>query len=114
MKKLLLDESVDFPLSEALQAFGHNVTTIANDYTHVLDDADVLTVALREQRILITNDIDLGESIRSRKPPHAGIIAVPGDEDCATKATLLNNALQNNPNEDIHFWVITRYGVWRL
>ena len=38
------------------------------------DDEAVLSLALREARILITEDKDFGALVRRRKLPHAGVI----------------------------------------
>ncbi|MGH2369863.1 MAG: DUF5615 family PIN-like protein, partial [Chloroflexota bacterium] len=62
----LLDESADFPLATHLKEWGHDVTAIAHDYPHALSDQDVLAIAVREQRVLITNDLDFGELIVRR------------------------------------------------
>ena len=70
----LLDESADFPLAAYLTALGHDVTAIAHDYPHALPDTDVLAIATRERRILITNDRDFGELIVRRHYPHHGVI----------------------------------------
>jgi predicted nuclease of predicted toxin-antitoxin system len=56
--RFLLDESADFPLTAFLQELGHDVTSIAHDYPSALKDHEVLEIALREARILITNDTD--------------------------------------------------------
>lgn len=56
--RFLLDESADYPLSDFLQKYGHDVTAIAHDYPQSLSDLQVLAIAQEEQRILITNDRD--------------------------------------------------------
>jgi predicted nuclease of predicted toxin-antitoxin system len=50
------------------------VTAIAHDYLHALKDSEVLAIAVKEQRIVITNDRDFGELIVRRHLPHAGVI----------------------------------------
>ena len=56
--RFLLDESADYPLSDFLQKYWHDVTAIAHDYPQSLSDLQVLAIAQEEQRILITNDRD--------------------------------------------------------
>ena len=70
----LLDESAEFRLGRWLASQGHDVTAIARDYPHALSDREVLAIALREGRILITNDRDFGELIVRENLPHAGVI----------------------------------------
>lgn len=72
--RFLLDESAEFRLAAWLRDRGDDVTAIAHDYPHAMADQDVLALAHRERRILITNDRDFGALIFSRRLPHAGVI----------------------------------------
>ena len=72
--KFLLDESVEFRLSSWLAGKGHDVTAIAHDYPHTLSDREVVEIARREGRVLITSDRDFGELIFRQKLSHAGVI----------------------------------------
>ena len=47
---------------------------IARDHPRALPDEEVLSIALREDRILITNDRDFGELIFRQRLPHSGVI----------------------------------------
>ncbi len=58
----------------ALRDHGHNVTWIRTECPGI-SDRDVLNLAQREQRILITLDKDFGElAFRNRLPSQCGII----------------------------------------
>jgi len=70
----LLDENVDIRLKAHLLSLGHDVTAIAEDYPRCLEDLDVLALAHREQRIVITNDRDFGELAVQTRKEHAGVI----------------------------------------
>ncbi|MFN8558913.1 MAG: DUF5615 family PIN-like protein [Dehalococcoidia bacterium] len=72
--RFLLDENADRRLGPFLTAAGHDVATISFDYTRALPDTDVIAIALREQRVIITNDQDFGELIVREGLPHAGVI----------------------------------------
>jgi predicted nuclease of predicted toxin-antitoxin system len=72
--RFLLDENTDERLADYLRSLGHDVKTIAVDYTRSVGDPEVLRVARAEQRILITNDRDFGELIAREHLPHAGVI----------------------------------------
>ena len=86
----LLDESADFPLAKVLTDLNHDVTTIARDYPHALKDREVLAIAQREERVLLTNDRDFGELIFRQQLPHSGVILFRlGSEDIATKTAWL-------------------------
>jgi predicted nuclease of predicted toxin-antitoxin system len=71
----LLDQNIDHRLAIYLRALGHDVTAIAYDYPHGLSDKEVLAIAIREKRILITYDrADFGELIFRSHHPHCGVI----------------------------------------
>ncbi len=72
--RFLLDENADLPLGDFLKQLGHDVTSIAKDYTRSIDDEDVLSIAIRERRIVITNDKDFGALVYQRHLAHSGII----------------------------------------
>ena len=72
--RFLLDENIDIRLADVLAQLGHDATAIARDYPASLEDVDVLAIAVRERRILITNDQDFGELVVRERRPHAGVI----------------------------------------
>jgi len=72
--KFLLDENVDSRLAPYLAGPGHDVKAIAQDFPHALSDQEVLSIAHREGRILITNDRDYGDLIFRHLLPHSGVI----------------------------------------
>jgi len=50
------------------------VTRVGTDYPATMKDVDILALAYREQRILITDDRDFGELVFRLRQPHAGVI----------------------------------------
>lgn len=72
--KFLVDESSDSRLAAYLTRLAHDAKTVAGDYATALDDREVLAIAHREGRILITNDRDFGELVFRLQQPHAGVI----------------------------------------
>lgn len=72
--KFLLDESVNAKLANYLKSQSHDTTAIAQEYPNALTDPDVLAIAVRERRTLITNDRDFGELIFHKKLRHSGVI----------------------------------------
>lgn len=53
---------------------GHDVATIAVDHPASLPDNEVLAIAEREDRILITKDRHFGGLVFVEQQPHAGAI----------------------------------------
>ncbi len=72
--RFLLDENADLPLGNYLEQRGHDITSIAMDYTRSIQDEDVLSIANRERRILITNDKDFGALIYQQHLAHSGVV----------------------------------------
>ena len=71
----LADESCAGPVILALRAAGNDVVAIA-ELTPGATDEQVLDQALREKRILITEDRDFGELVYARGRSSAGVILV--------------------------------------
>ncbi|MGQ9674127.1 MAG: DUF5615 family PIN-like protein [Chloroflexota bacterium] len=110
--KFLLDESAEFRLAAFLEQQGHDVTAIAHDYPHALRDDDVLAIAQREQRILITNDRHFGELIHRRQLPHSGVILLRlGTAPLTTKTARLDHVLATYGDELNSFIVVTKRAV---
>jgi predicted nuclease of predicted toxin-antitoxin system len=57
----------------ALRAAGHDITAII-EITPGADDADVIELAVREQRIFLTEDADFGQLVYAAGKPTAGVI----------------------------------------
>ena len=72
--KFLLDENAELRLARFLRELGHDVTSIVRDYPTSLPDEDVLALAQREGRILITNDRDFERLVLRQGRPHSGVI----------------------------------------
>ena len=72
--KFPLDANVEYRLASFLRSLSHDVKTFARDYPHAVTDQEVLTLAVKEQRILLTNDRDFSELIFRRHFPHCGVI----------------------------------------
>ena len=72
--KFLLDQSTDARIIPYLKQLGHDATQIRRTYPQSLPDPEVLSLALQEKRILITDDRDFGELVFRLQQPHAGVI----------------------------------------
>ena len=113
--KFLLDENVERRPAPFLQALGHDVTVVGVDYFSSLSDHEVLVIAYKERRILITNDrSDFGELIFRRKHPHCdcGVILFRiRSGDLAIKQAYLRHLLTQKADQLNQFMVITKKGV---
>lgn len=111
--KFLLDANVEYRFASFLISLHHDVKTIAHDYPHSLPDQQVLTLALQEQRVLLTNDRDFGELIFRQHHPHCGVILfrLKNTKDIAVKLHWLQTVLKTHQNSLHEYLVITPRGV---
>ena len=84
------DESCARPVLQALREAGHDVVAIAEIARGATDD-QVLERALKEKRVLITEDRDFGELVYARGRSSAGVILVrfPSQARRAKSATVI-------------------------
>ncbi len=74
--KVKLDENIPVRLAGLLATFGHAVDTVASEGLKGRSDSDVWSAAQREDRFLITQDLDFSD-VRQFKPgTHAGLLLV--------------------------------------
>lgn len=111
--RFLLDESADARLAPWLRSLGHDVTAIAADHPASLRDREVLAIARREGRILITDDRDFGELVFAHRQPHTGVIYLRLGvyADLSLKIDRLAYALEHHTAELDRFLVVTRKHV---
>ena len=111
--KFLLDANVEYRLVMFLTSLGHDVKTIARDYPASLTDQDVLTRAVEEERILITNDRDFGELIFRQHLHHCGIIffRLKNSKDISEKLHWLQTVLQIHTHNLQEYLIVTRNGI---
>ena len=109
--KFLLDENIDYRLAPFLEQFGHDVTSMFLDYPRGSLDHEVLAIAYREQRILITDDAgDFGALVFQQHLPHSGIILFRLKDEQANiqlRKERLHYVLSKYPDQLQHFIVIT-------
>ncbi len=93
MMRLLVDENVPGPLVRALVEAGSDVSWIRT-VSPGISDKEVLALAMKEERILLTFDKDFGEIARSeRLPSKCGVILLrvpmPPHETVRLAATIM-------------------------
>jgi len=72
--RFLLNESADGRIRAYLQEGGHDVSGIGREHPSGLPDYEVLAIAYRERRILITRNCDFGELVFVHLQPNKGVI----------------------------------------
>lgn len=72
--KFLLDEGVAYRLAALLRDEGHDVVSCGRELPQALPDREILELAVRERRVVLTNDKDFGELVFRDGMPHAGIV----------------------------------------
>ncbi|MES2196724.1 MAG: DUF5615 family PIN-like protein [Pseudomonadota bacterium] len=93
----LADECVAAPLVVFLRTSGHDVLYIAESAAGS-SDADVISLALRENRLLLTEDKDFGDLVFRRQRTVPGVVLMRTDFDNPMRKALRLQA------------TITRYG----
>jgi predicted nuclease of predicted toxin-antitoxin system len=71
--RFMVDESTGAAVVEYLRISGHDVFAVA-EIMRQAADPDILTLALNEDRILITNDKDFGELVYRTGRTHHGVL----------------------------------------
>ena len=75
MLRFLADESCDFAAVRALRAAGFDVLSVAEALAGA-DDEGVIALALREGRILLTEDKDFGQLVFAAGRKSVGVVLI--------------------------------------
>ena len=75
MLRSLADESCDFAAVRALRAAGFDVLSVAEALAGA-DDEGVIALALREGRILLTEDKDFGQLVFAARSKSVGVVLI--------------------------------------
>lgn len=109
--RFLLDEGLPARLAAHLRGEGHDVTVVGRDYPYALKDRDILAIARREGRVVLTNDKDFGELVFRDRLPHAGVILFRlGYVPLAVRIALLERALSDHASRLDELIVVTPRG----
>jgi predicted nuclease of predicted toxin-antitoxin system len=73
--QFLADESCDFAVVRALRAAGFDVAAVA-DIAPRLTDRAVVELAIREHRVVLTEDKDFGQLVYASERPGPGVILI--------------------------------------
>lgn len=75
MLRFLADESCDFAAVRALRAEGFDVLSVAENLSGA-EDEQVMEVALRERRIVLTEDKDFGQLVFAAGRESVGVVLI--------------------------------------
>jgi predicted nuclease of predicted toxin-antitoxin system len=73
--RFLIDENLGAGLAAHLRSLGHDAVSVS-ETARGSSDEQVLALAVKEHRILVTEDKDFGTLVYARGWPHAGILLV--------------------------------------
>lgn len=73
--RLLADESCDFAVVRALRAAGRDVVAVV-ELSLRAEDEQVMDLAVREGRIVLTEDKDFGQLVYARSRATGGVLRV--------------------------------------
>ena len=91
--RFIVDECTGPSVAAWLREEGHDVFSVY-DSARGSDDVMILNMALRENRVLITNDRDFGEMIFRLNMPHCGIVFLRlADNRSSSKIHILEKLL---------------------
>lgn len=73
--RFLADESCDFAVVRALRAAGYDIAAIA-ELAPQTSDPEVIELAVREERVLLTEDKDFGQLVYAGAHDSNGVILI--------------------------------------
>ena len=74
--KIKLDENLPEGLKELLAGKGHDVHTVPDESLIGKDDNVIFEAALRESRMLLTQDLDFSDARKFRPGTHSGVVVI--------------------------------------
>ena len=74
--KIKLDENLPNRLVDVLRAIGHDTDTVQSEGLAGMPDPDIWGAVCREDRFLITQDLDFSDTRRFKPGTHPGVLLV--------------------------------------
>lgn len=112
--RLLLDQMIDCDVAADLRALGHDVYCVGELGMARADDAEIIEVAVRQNRILITLDEDFGDWAILPLNQHPGVIRIKAHPTTTEMIeSVLFPFLKNCRNQDFlnRLVIVRRSGV---
>lgn len=96
---LLADENITLDVVAGLRTRGHDVPTVLDEGLLGRPDSDVLTVATRQGRVVVTHDVAFGRSARRTGEAFVGIVYLRPGHISAAFVLEIVDALRVSPLE---------------
>lgn len=111
--RFLIDANIRLSVSVFLKAEGHDVRVLAGTSDHDLSDKEVLSLAVSEKRVILTNDKDFGTLIFFQRRKHSGVVLFRlTDESEEHYRKRLGHTLDHFGSRlERHFLVITDFHI---
>ena len=112
--KLLIDFNIGRYTANDAKNQGYDVLFIGDLDKRMLDE-DILTLAVRERRLIITMDADFGELVYQSRQDHAGImlLRIPG-ADRLEKARVVRHILEQYGDQLVDRFTVYKNGRLRI
>jgi predicted nuclease of predicted toxin-antitoxin system len=95
----IVDESTGVVVARWLRSLGHDVLSIREDRPRMMDE-DILTLAVRDGRVVITNDKDFGDLVFRDGRAHRGVILLRlVDDRTSSKIAALERLFEGFPED---------------
>ena len=95
----IVDESTGVVVARWLRSLGHDVVSIREDRPRMADE-DILALAVRDDRVVITNDKDFGELVFREGRAHRGVILLRlVDDRTSAKIAALERLFADLPDD---------------
>lgn len=110
--RFIIDENAGPRLANWLTENGHDVISVYDEMPGIADE-DILSIAVKEDRIVVTSDKDFGDLVFRNKLPHKGVILMRlVNESSANKLKVVQILLEQFTGQlSGKFVVLTEAGV---
>ncbi len=110
--KFIVDESTGIAVAEFLRQAGHDVLVVSEAMPRA-EDQDILIRAVREERVVVTNDKDFGELIyRSCQAHHGVLLLWLNNESSGNRVRVVKTVLEKHSARLVgHFTVATESNI---
>ena len=104
--RVVVDARTRPQVARWVSALGHDVVSIY-DEAPLLADVDILALAVREGRVVVTNDKDFGEMVYREQRQHCGVVLLRlANDRAAAKIAALERFLADTPNDMMGCFVV--------
>jgi predicted nuclease of predicted toxin-antitoxin system len=112
--RFLVDVNVGLVVTDSLRQCGYDVT-FAGDLDWSMPDLELLSLAHREERIIVTMDTDFGELVYHSGQPHAGVLLLrmPGATR-SEKVQIVQEIIERYAEQIPGYFCVYREGKLRV